>query len=78
MYVCFLDAGKAFVCISHWKRCKIRVDRRCPAYVIKMLVYWYQEQRLCAKCDDMVYDTLSVCNGIKQGAMLSTKYLTYI
>ena len=73
MYVCFLDASKAFDCIIHWKLFKIFVDRKCPAYVIKVLVYWYQEQRLCVKWDGMASDKFSVCNGIKQGGILSPK-----
>ena len=71
MYVCFLNASKAFDCINHWKLFKILVDRKCPAYVIKVLVYWCQEQRLCVKWDGMASDTFSVCNGIKQGGILS-------
>ena len=73
MYVCFLDDSKAFDCINHWKLFKIRVDRKCPAYVIKVLVYWYLEQGLCVKLDGMASDTISVCNGIKQGGILSPK-----
>ena len=44
MYVCFLDASKVFDCINHWKLFKILVDRK---YVIKALVYWYQNN-VCA------------------------------
>ena len=73
MYVCFLDASKAFDCINHWKLFKVLIDRKCPAYVIKLLVYWYQEQRLCVKWDGMTSDTFPVCNGIKQGGILSPK-----
>ena len=38
-----------------------------------MLVYWYQEQRLCVKWDGMASDTFSVWHGIKQGGILSPK-----
>ena len=65
MYVCFLDASKAFDCINHWKLFKVLIDRKCPAYVIKLLVYWYQEQRLCVKWDGMTSDKFPLCNGIK-------------
>ena len=44
-------------------------------YVIKLLVYWYQEQRLCVKWDGMTSDTFPVCNGIKQGGILSPKFI---
>ena len=75
MYV--FDASKAFDCINHRKLFKILVDRKGPAYVIKVLVSWYQEQRMCVKWDGMASDTFSVRNGIKQGGILSPK-LTYI
>ena len=39
MYVCFLDAIKAFDCINHSKLFKVLIERKCPAYVIKLLVY---------------------------------------
>ena len=71
MYACFLDAIKAFNCISHWKLFKVYIDRKCSIYVIN--VYWYQEQRLCAKWDRMTFDTFPVSNGIKQGWILSPK-----
>ena len=71
------DASKAFDCINHWKLFKILVERKGPAYVIKVLVSWYQEQRMCVKWDGMASDTFSVRNGIKQGGILSPK-LTYI
>ena len=73
MYVCFLDASKAFDCINHWKLFEILVDRKCPAYVIKLLVFWYQEQLLCVKWGGMISETFSVSNGIKQGGILSPK-----
>ena len=34
---------------------------------------WYQEQRLCVKWDGITSDTFPVCNGIKQGGILSPK-----
>ena len=73
MYVCFLDVSKAFDCSNHWTIFIVLIDRKCPAYVIKLLVYWYREQRLCVKWDGMTSDTFSVCDGIKQGGILSPK-----
>ena len=35
---------------------KVFIDRKCYAYVIKLLVYWYQEQRLRVKWDGMTSD----------------------
>ena len=74
MYVWFLDVSKAFDCINHWKLFKVLIDRKYPANVIKLLVYWYQEQCICVKWDGMTSDTFPVCNGIKQGGILSPKF----
>ena len=38
MYVYSLDASKACDCINHWEVFKVLIDRKCPAYVIKLLV----------------------------------------
>ena len=73
MYVHIFDASKAFDCINHWKLFKVLIDRKCPANVIKLSVYWYQEQRLCVKWDGMTSDAFPVCNGIKQSGILSPK-----
>ena len=73
MYVCFLEASKAFDCINHWKLLQALIDRKCSAYAIKLLVCWYKEQRLCVKWDELTFDTFSVCNGIKQRGILSPK-----
>ena len=69
----FFYASKAFDCFNHCQLFKILVDRKFPAYVIEVSVYWYQEQRMCVKWDGMASDTFSVCNGIKQGGILSPK-----
>ena len=66
MDICFLDAGKTFHCINHWKLFKVLIDRKFPAHVIKLLAYWYREQRFCVKWDGMTADTFPVYNDIKQ------------
>ena len=68
----FLDASKTWLYQS-LEIFKVLIDRKCPAYIIKLLVYWYQEQRLCVKWDGMTSDTFPECNGIKQGGILSSK-----
>ena len=70
MNVCFCGASKGFDCINHRK---FIIDRKCPAHVITLLVYWYQEQRLCVKWNEMTSDTFPVGNSIKQGGILSPK-----
>ena len=73
MYVCFLDASNAFDCINHWKLFQILIVRKCPAYILKVLVFWYQEQMLCVKGNGALSECFSVSNGIKQWGILSPK-----
>ena len=73
MYVCFLDASKAFDCVNHWKLFKVMVECKCPAFIIRLLMYWYRNQKLCVKCDSVISKKFSVSNGIKKGGILSPK-----
>ena len=73
MYVCFLDASKAFDCVNHWKLFKVMVERKCPAFIIRLLMYWYRHQKLCVKWDSVISKKFSVSNGIKHGGILSPK-----
>ena len=73
MYVCFLDASKAFDCVSHWKLFKVMVERKCPAFIIRLLMYWYRNHKPCVNWNSVISKKFSVSNGIKQGGILSPK-----
>ena len=49
VYVCFLDTSKAFNCINYSKLFQILIERKCPSYILKVLVFGYQQQMLCIK-----------------------------
>ena len=73
IYVCLLNASKAFDCVNHWKLFKVMVERKCPAFIIRLLMYWYRNQKLCVNRDSVNSKKFSVTNGIKQGGILSPK-----
>ena len=73
VYVCFLDASKAFDCVNHWKLFNVMIERKCPAFIIRLLMFWYRNQKLCIKWDSVLSEKFSVTNGIKQGGILSPK-----
>ena len=71
VFVCFLDASKAFDRINHVKLFEILQRRGLPAYIIAILSYWYQAQQYAVRWGDAISTSFSVSNGIRQGGILS-------
>ena len=49
MFLCFLDASKAFDRINHGKLFKKMADRGIPLYLIRILVFWYAHQTMMVR-----------------------------
>ena len=71
MYVTMLDASKAFDRVNHSKLfCKL-IDRGCPAFIVRILYYWYSTQKFTIRWCHGLSKKITVCNGVKQGGILS-------
>ena len=71
MYVTMLDASKAFDRVNHSKLlCKL-IDRGCPAFIVRILYYWYSTQTFTVRWCQGLSGFFTVCNGVKQGGILS-------
>ena len=46
MFMCFLDVSKAFDRINHGKLFIKLLEREMPAYLIRILHYWYSHQTM--------------------------------
>ena len=71
VYLCFLDARKAFDRVNHWTLFKKLIDRGVPNSVIKTLVFWYRTQEMIVGWGGCVSSGFKTTNGIKQGGLLS-------
>ena len=79
VYLCFLDARKAFDRVNHWTLFKKLIDRGVPNSVIKMLVFWYRTQEVIVGWGGSVSSSFKTTNGIKQGGLLSpTLFNAYV
>ena len=64
MYMCFLDASKAFDRVKH------SVTRRgVPGYIVKLLSYWYAKQTMRVRWGDCISSPFRVSNGVRQGGV---------
>ena len=71
MYVTMLDASKAFDRVNHSKLFYKLIDRGCPAFIVRILYYWYSTQKFTIRWCQGLSNFFTVCNGVKQGGILS-------
>ncbi len=71
MFVCFLDASKAFEGVHHAKLFHKLSLRGVPRYLIRILVFLYARQTMMVRWGDVMSDPFHVTNGIRQGSILS-------
>ena len=45
VYLCFMDATKAFDWVNHWTLFRKLIHRKVPMFIIRILQYWYSNQR---------------------------------
>ena len=72
LYICFLDASKAFDKLNHW----ILFDKllscyNIPVFIVRILCYWFCMQQFVVKWASVVSVPFSVLNGVRQGGILS-------
>ena len=71
VYLCFLDASKAFDRVNHYKLFHKLVNRGVPGYLVRILVFWYSNQTMCVRWGSMISKGFKVSNGVRQGGILS-------
>ena len=71
IFMCFLDASKAFDRVKHSVLFRKLVRRGVPGYIVRLLAYWYSHQTMCVKWGNTMSGSFSVSNGVRQGCLLS-------
>lgn len=71
IFMCFLDASKAFDRINHCKLFNKLSERGIPGYLIRIFIFWYSCQTMQVKWGDSISDSFRVNNGVRQGGILS-------
>lgn len=71
VYVCFLDASKAFDRVNHSVLFNKLRMRGLPDIVIRVLSVWYKCQQFYVKWGHVTSDHFNVTSGVRQGGILS-------
>uniref|UniRef100_A0A8C1PP13 Reverse transcriptase domain-containing protein n=1 Tax=Cyprinus carpio TaxID=7962 RepID=A0A8C1PP13_CYPCA len=71
MFLCFIDASKAFDRINHERLFVKLLDRGAPTFLVRILVFWYAHQTFQVKWDNVVSAPFYVSNGVRQGGIMS-------
>ena len=61
----FLMPARIWLC-CYRKSFGVMIGRICRAFIIKLLMIWYRNQKQCIKWDSVLSDTFFVCNGINK------------
>ena len=68
--VCFLDASKAFDRVNHQLLFQ-KLEYRVPGYILRILVFWYENQAMSVRWGNLLSESFHVINGVRQGGILS-------
>ena len=71
MYLCFLDASKAFDRVNHHILFEKLQKRGVPSYLVRILAFWYTNQKMAVRWGSIISDCFHVSNGVRQGGILS-------
>ena len=69
--VFFLYASKAFDKVDHQLLFKKFVDRSTPTSIVRLLNFWYGEQKMQMRWNSVLSDSFHISNGVRQGGVLS-------
>jgi hypothetical protein len=73
VYICFMDASKAFDRINHWYLFDKLLNRGIPKLIVRILLVWYTTQSFSVKWCNVVSRSFHVTNGVRQGGILSPR-----
>ena len=71
LYICFLDASKAFDSVNHLILVDKLLKRGLPLVLVRMIYVWYCRQKFYVKWSDCLSEAFCVSNGVRQGGVLS-------
>ena len=79
VFMCFMDASKAFDWVNQYTLFYKLLRRDVPGRFVKLLLFWYSSQQICVRWGNCTSSFFTVTNGVRQGGILSpTLYNVYV
>ena len=78
VYLCYLDASKAFDKLNHWHLFTKLLDRNFPCIIVRLLITWYALQTYVIKWSSALSVPFNVSNGVPQGRILSPSFFNCV
>ena len=79
VFVLMLDASKAFDRVRYYKLFNELLKRNISPVILSILIYMYMYQTLRVQWCQTLTSSFKVCNGVKQGGVLSpTLFAVYV
>ena len=75
VFICYIDASKAFDRINYWILFKKLLKRGFPVFVVRFLSYWYSYQTFKVRWGSVLSPPFFVSNGVRQGGVLSPNFV---
>ena len=76
IYLCFMDASKAFDKVNHWHLLDKLLNRGIPLCLVRLLMFWFSNQDYIVKWNNLHSNSFKVTNGVRQGGILSPRLFT--
>jgi hypothetical protein len=71
LFICYLDASKAFDRVNFWILFDNLLNRGMPAIVVRLLVFWYTKQTFIIRWGNSTSESFAASNGVRQGGVIS-------
>ena len=71
VYICYVDASKAFDRINHCVLFNKLIHRKIPCAIVKLLIHWYKYQQFYVRWGKCLSESFCATNGVRQGGILS-------
>ena len=71
IFICFLDASKAFDRVNHFKLFDKLLKKSVPVFIVRILAYWYRNQTMAIRWGTYTSSSFRVTNSVRQGSLMS-------